>query len=68
MLWSPIVHEGYVTEKLQQIEGLELIINKEYTSRIQKLREQAKITSHDVGNPAFRLLQVLEHMKTERGA
>jgi hypothetical protein len=63
MLWSPIVPKGYLTENLVRIEGLELIINEEYARRIDQLRQHARTSTHDVGNPAFRLLQILEHMR-----
>jgi hypothetical protein len=63
MLWSPVVHEGYVSEKLSQIEGLELVINEEYAKRIKKLQQLAESASHNEGNPAFRLLQILGHMR-----
>ena len=63
MLWSPVVHEGYITEKLSQIQGLELIINEEYAKRINELQRLAAATSHNEGNPAFRLLQILGHTR-----
>ncbi len=63
MLWSPVVPKGYITERLGKIRTLELIINKEYTKRIEQLRERARNESHDVGNPFFRILQILEHLR-----
>ncbi len=63
MLWSPVVPQGYLTENLAQIQGLELVINQEYARKVNQLREQARTMTHDVGNPAFRLLQILEHMR-----
>ncbi len=63
MLWSPVVPKGYITENLARIQGLELIINQEYAQRIDQLRQHARTSTHDVGNPAFRLLQILEHMR-----
>jgi len=63
MFWSPVVPVGYITEHLQRIKDLELIINGEYKKRIEKLRLLAKNTTHDVRNPFFRMLQILEHMK-----
>jgi hypothetical protein len=62
MLWSPVVASG-LDESLAGIEGLEIITNRDYTDRIEQLREEAGKITHDVGNPAFRLLQILEHMK-----
>jgi len=63
MFWSPVVPRGYLTEHLQQIAGLELIINGEYKRRIQELREIAANTTHDARNPFFRILQILEHLR-----
>lgn len=63
MLWSPVVPRGYLTENLSRIEGLELIINEEYAQRIAQLQTCARTSTHDVGNPAFRLLQILGHMR-----
>jgi len=63
MFWSPIVPEGYITEGLRKIKGLELVINSDYTSRINELRQQARIMSNNIGNPFFRVLQILERLR-----
>ena len=63
MFWSPVVPVGYLTTHLAQIDGLELIINGEYTRRIEALRQLAKTTTHDARNPFFRMLQILEHLR-----
>jgi len=63
MFWSPVVPEGYVTKELEKIDGLELVINKKYTQCIDELRIKAKELTNDVGNPFFRMLQILEHLK-----
>lgn len=63
MFWSPYVPIGYITKKLRKIRGLQLIINKEYTLRINALRFIAKEKTEQTGNPAFRLLQILEHLR-----
>ena len=63
MFWSPRVPEGYITEHLSEIKGLELIINGEYKSRITQLMELASSTTHDARNPVFRVLQIIEHMR-----
>lgn len=44
-------------------EELELVINQDYTERIQKLRQEAKGDISDHGAPAFRFLQILENLK-----
>ena len=65
MFWSPVVPVGYLTQELQKIKTLELIINGEYKNRIEKLRELAKKITHDTRNPFFRMLQILEHMRDD---
>lgn len=62
MFWSPRVPRGYITKKLSQISTLQLIINGEYTSRVNQLRSLAKEYTHDTQNPVFRMLQILEHL------
>lgn len=63
MFWSPVVPVGYITEHLEEIEGLELVINGEYKKRIEQLRLLARKTTHDAKNPFFRMLQIIEHMR-----
>lgn len=63
MFWSPRVPKGYLTENLTKIKGLELIINEEYTQRIRQLRHKARELTNDIGNPFFRALQILEHLR-----
>lgn len=63
MFWSPVVPIGYITDHLKKIESLELVINGEYKNRIKQLRLLARKTTHDVRNPFFRMLQILEHLR-----
>jgi len=63
MFWSPVVPKGYITDELKRVNGLELIINEKYAQGIDKLKEKAKELTHDVGNPFFRMLQILEHLR-----
>lgn len=44
-------------------EELELIINQDYTTRIQRLRKEADGDISNHGAPAFRFLQILEKLK-----
>jgi len=64
MFWSPVVPKGYVTKELEKIDGLELVINKKYAQCIDELRLKAKELTNDVGNPFFRILQILEHLRS----
>lgn len=63
MLWSPRVAVGAKTTALAGIHGLELVINGEYTARVKQLRSLASQTTKDIGNPFFRSLQLLEHLR-----
>ena len=63
MFWSPVVPKGYITEHLERLHGLELIINGEYKRRIQELRKIAARETYDARNPFFRILQILEHLR-----
>lgn len=63
MYWSPYVPVGYITKQLEPVDSLELIINKEYTDRIERLRKAAKVQMRNTGNDAFRMLQILEHLR-----
>jgi hypothetical protein len=74
--WAPVV-SGWqngsdiirglhaLTERFEEETGadLELIINQDYTTRIQELREEANGDLSDHGAPAFRFLQILENLK-----
>ena len=64
MFWLPVVPKGYITKELEKIDGLELIINKKYAQYIDELRIKAKELTNDVGNPFFRILQILEHLRS----
>ncbi|MCI4352698.1 MAG: hypothetical protein L3K14_04840 [Thermoplasmata archaeon] len=63
MFWSPRVSVGVVTRGLEEIEGLQLIINGEYTSRMNELRKKAAHDVRPTSNSAFRLLQILENLR-----
>jgi len=63
MFWSPVVPKGYITRELEKIDGLELVINKKYAQCIDELKLKAKELTNDVGNPFFRMLQILEHLR-----
>lgn len=63
MLWSPRVPKGAVINEISQISDLELIINEEYTKRVDELRALARTTTSDCGNVFFRTLQILEHLR-----
>ncbi len=76
MLWAPYVPRGYLTDGLAKLQDdmsrhghrLELRINEEYTAAVDELREKARGTTKDWGEPFFRALQILEHLRRPRGS
>lgn len=62
MLWSPRVPEGSLSERLREL-GMELVVNADYTRRVEMLQDLAKVTTKDIGNPFFRALQLLGHLR-----
>ncbi|MDD5509670.1 MAG: hypothetical protein PHI12_02485 [Dehalococcoidales bacterium] len=62
MFWSPVVSAGVEIE-LEKIQGLELVINDRYSACVDELLEQAGKITYDTNNPAFRILQILGHLR-----
>lgn len=61
--WSPYVPVGKITTALAAIPSLELVMNDTYTAKVTELRSKAREVSYDAGNPVFRTLQILEHLR-----
>ena len=71
-LWSPYVSEGYQTDGLAEVVertesehgiSVQLVINDDYTDRIDTLRDAARSSSKDYSETGFRYLQILEGMR-----
>jgi hypothetical protein len=71
-LWSPYFPEGKLTDGLEKLseeykeekrQEIEILVNEQYTEKINELREQAAKDKKSYGEPAFRFLQILEHMR-----
>jgi hypothetical protein len=62
MLWSPRVPIGALTKALDR-DGLELVVNEKYAECVGCLRRLARKTTKDIGNPFFRSLQIMEHLR-----
>ncbi len=63
-LWSPVVPEGILTDRLNHIDpDLKLVINGRYARRVDRLRNAAGERMNDENNSAFRLMQILEHLR-----
>jgi hypothetical protein len=43
--------------------GFELFINDQYKEAVDRLRAIARNSTADANNPAFRVLQILEHLR-----
>jgi hypothetical protein len=52
-LWSPYVPTGFLTENLAAIEGLELVVNAAYRTKIETLRTRAETDKHEHGQPVL---------------
>lgn len=63
MFWSPVVPRGRLLEALQEIAGLDLVVNADYTAKVAELRALARKSNADSGNPFFRTLQLLERLR-----
>jgi Holliday junction resolvase-like predicted endonuclease len=63
MFWSPRIPKGTITNGITQLTDLELIINDEYTKKVDALKALARTTTADCGNVFFRTLQILEHLR-----
>jgi hypothetical protein len=70
--WSPYVPRGYLTDGLSELQRrfeaehdvrIDLVINGEYTNRVHQLRQRASSTKKSYDEPAFRFLQILEHLR-----
>lgn len=74
--WAPVVtggqNRGFLIQGLERLEDefesetgedLELVINEEYTARIEELQEIARGDTSDYGSPAFRFIQILENLE-----
>lgn len=72
--WSPYVNEGAITTGFEQLCGdwaaegrvLEFIINGEYTRRVGQLIEHARGNTSTTNEPAYRMLQMLTHLRGEK--
>jgi hypothetical protein len=61
MFWSAVVRR-HLARQLED-SGFELFINKRYAEARAALRREAKSSTADANNPAFRVLQILEHLR-----
>ncbi len=60
-LWSPVVPSGLL-EPLAGT-GAALVVNGEFTTRVGELLDQARASTRTTADPAFRLLQILTHLR-----
>lgn len=62
--WSPYVPSGLVT-LLEQVD-VELVVNHDFTDRINELAELASRGTKRYGDEGFRFLQLMTHLKGDR--
>ena len=66
MFWSPYVPEGYITEEFRKMNDeldTSFIINTKYTEKVKALMRKAAKETKDRGEPFYRALQILEHLR-----
>lgn len=63
MFWSPRVPVGKQTKELAKLKKIEAVINADYAARIDELAQEATRRRNDEGNDAFRILQILAHLR-----
>jgi hypothetical protein len=72
--WSPYVSEGATTKDFDELSrqwkadgrSLEFVINGEYTRRVAKLVEHARCNPSTTNEPAYRMLQILTHLRGDK--
>lgn len=67
MFWSPVVSPKYV-KAISENKGLELVINSEYSKKIDEISLAIKGNKKDFGNPFVRVLQILEILQCSCGS
>src|SRR5207253_9449658 len=63
MFWSPVVPRGILSTALLDIEGLEVVMNEDYASRVAELQKHVMTAKQDLGNPFLRALQILSCLR-----
>ncbi|HEV7616169.1 MAG TPA: hypothetical protein VGO36_08060 [Solirubrobacterales bacterium] len=72
--WSPRVPKGPRTTAFEDLKqswaaegrAFEPIFNEDFTARMVELVESARGTSSTTGEPAYRMLQILTHLRGDR--
>jgi hypothetical protein len=62
MLWAPKASKN-ILKGLGDCKNLKLVVNDKYTECVNELIKKSKKYTNPTGNPAFRLLQIISHMK-----
>lgn len=63
MFWSPRVSAQSVVQGLDGIRGLTVVVNEQYARKVAELRKEARTGARTTANSAFRVLQILEHLR-----
>lgn len=68
-VWTPVAPSGLENMLLRELKcpsnkiPLVIITNQEYSKRIDSVIDEAKKRTHATDEPAFRLLQILAHLR-----
>ena len=62
MLWSPRVGPKLLS-MLQQIDGIEFMLNEDYTRAVEMLKQHARNSTKIIQNDYYRALQINEHLR-----
>ena len=66
MFWSPVVPRGFLTTALSNIDGLEVVVNEDFTRCVDQLQQHVMTAKQDLGNPFLRALQILSCLRKPR--
>jgi hypothetical protein len=62
-LWAPFASKLMVARLRQDVEDLQLVMNEEFTDRVNQLAALAAKATTLSGHEAFRFLQILTHLR-----
>lgn len=70
-IWSPRVAKGKLTTAFAELEAeantngvdLDFVINEDYTAKLRALAQHAQVNMSATSEPAYRMLQVLTHLR-----
>lgn len=64
--WSPVVPAGLTQQLVDTLPHVHFVINDEFTQRVNELAAIARTSTSLSGDDAFRMLQLLTHLRGPR--